>query len=575
MSRRMMCWTALVVVVVVIAGCHSGGDEGPPLGLDRGQWDGKWISSFIYINSQPMEEAYVTIAQQAGVTPEDVKRLATRMWQTDFGALELNGTQMTVYDMDTTTAFRSIEVTPQGTETVDMGGTLFTWHKFETDGSLPDYRYMVFGEVDGSGAFPQWTTRYDGVHKWDDLIHHAAVMLWWPQMVPEGTTAQEVADAVMSQKGVLDGLLRTTHDGKWVAGVTFIDTPELWAAFQQIADAAGPEYTADDVKRLFTYMWQSDAEALEFDGDMLTIYSMDVTTKALCAVALTYHGSESVPFGEGEELVWNKYESDGTCEGFRYIVISDVGKYNRRPPQFFARYDQKHKWDDLIHHPVVQMWISPFYPDGTTAQEIADGLGGKTNEFVAMVQHPDWSGKWVSKFNFLDDAAMEAAYQQIADEVGQGITPADVKNLLTHMWGSDFGALEMNGNAMTLCQADGTSVICNAELGYVGKETGDFGGVAILWHKFEATGGCPDYRYLVFTDIYAGPSFPEWYLRYDGQHEWDDLIHHAAVAMWLPNMVPEGTTAQQIADDLVGEAATLGELLTLVRTSGMPQRSGW
>ena len=143
----------------------------------------------------------------------------------------------------------------------------------------------------------------------------------------------------------------------------------------------------------------------------------------------------------------------------------------------------------------------------------------------------DWNGTWLNVGTMLDDPAMDAVYEAMTDAAnaaaGDGtFTTNDAKSFLYAMHKSNFGDLGIAENNITYYNTDGT-VKCDCEYESAGVETVAFGEEEFDWYKFALTSEdttCPEYRYLIFTEVHSHEDgMEQFHMRY-GNTSFDDLL---------------------------------------------------
>jgi Zn/Cd-binding protein ZinT len=179
----------------------------------------------------------------------------------------------------------------------------------------------------------------------------------------------------------------------------------------------------------------------------------------------------------------------------------------------------------------------------------------------------DWNGTWVNVGTVLDDPAMDAVYEAMADAAnaaGDGAFTADnARNFLHAMHKASFGDLGIAGDTITYYSVDGT-VGCECEYESAGIETVALGEEEFDWYKFELTSedaACYEYRYLILCKKHSHEGgMLHFHMRY-GDTSFDDLINNPAYAMWYPTLAVEGTTVEDVADGYVEGAEMMGYMM--------------
>ncbi|NQE04311.1 hypothetical protein C5S32_00435 [ANME-1 cluster archaeon GoMg1] len=216
------------------------------------------------------------------------------------------------------------------------------------------------------------------------------------------------------------------------------------------------------------------------------------------------------------------------------------------------------------------------------ALALSTGIASVDSHSVSVSQETpalldNWNGTWVNVGTLLDDPAMDAVYEAMADAAnvaaGDGsFTADDARSFLYAMHKTNFGDLEIAGNTVTYYNADGT-VKCECEYESAGVETVAFGEEEFNWYKFAFTSedsACSEYKYLIFTEVHSHEDgMVHWHMRY-GNTSFDDLINNTDYAIWYPTFAVEGTTMETVADGYMGGAEMMGAMMLASQGSIVP-----
>ena len=174
----------------------------------------------------------------------------------------------------------------------------------------------------------------------------------------------------------------------------------------------------------------------------------------------------------------------------------------------------------------------------------------------------NWNGKWITSQSFLDDPAMEAAYEEIA-ALAPGYEAIDVQAFMNAMYNSDFGVMEINDDTVTYYEEDGVTIRAACQYSSAGKVTASFGNTTFTWYRFivnspdSATDG---YNYLLATQIHSHGGVSHWHMRY-GNTNFTDLMENPDLSMWWPTLVPYDTTTEEMVRDTLNEADEFAAML--------------
>jgi Zn/Cd-binding protein ZinT len=178
-----------------------------------------------------------------------------------------------------------------------------------------------------------------------------------------------------------------------------------------------------------------------------------------------------------------------------------------------------------------------------------------------------WQGKWVSSYALNSDPAMEPGFAAIA-EATEGKTAEDVKAFMASMYESDFGAMELEGNAVTYYDLDGETVKATCEYDSAGKESTTFTNkdgskYEFYWYMFSVKSddaACKGYANLIFTEVHGHEGgLTHWHMRY-GEMALDELMNHPN-AMWWPTLLHGDTTVEQALENTLNNAEEMASML--------------
>ncbi len=190
--------------VVVVAVCVlnmalfalAGYAEDEPLFTN---WQGKWVSAHAMNADPAMAPGFAAIADAAeGKTAEDVKTFLSSMYESDFGAMALEGNTVTYYGADGTTVTAACEYKSEGKESTTFTNKQgekyeFYWYMFSLksgDTACNGYKHLIMTEVHAhEGALEHWHMRY-GEMELDKLMNHPNTM-WWPTLFHAETTVEQ------------------------------------------------------------------------------------------------------------------------------------------------------------------------------------------------------------------------------------------------------------------------------------------------------------------------------------------------------------------------------------------------
>jgi len=174
-----------------------------------------------------------------------------------------------------------------------------------------------------------------------------------------------------------------------------------------------------------------------------------------------------------------------------------------------------------------------------------------------------WKGKWVSAAALIGDPAMEPACEAVA-EVALGYSADDVASFMASCYATSFDALEIGDGAIAYYRAEGVMPLAECEYDFAGVKMASFGEDEFPWYTFEARSrdaACAEYRYVVVTEVHAHHGgMRHWHMRY-GEGSADELIHDDRYAEWWPTLTAYGTTAEQLAREMLRSPESFAAVL--------------
>jgi Zn/Cd-binding protein ZinT len=158
---------------------------------------------------------------------------------------------------------------------------------------------------------------------------------------------------------------------------------------------------------------------------------------------------------------------------------------------------------------------------------------------------------------------MQSACEAVAS-VAPGYNADDVASVLASWYATSFGALQIADGAIRYYGADGITPLAECDYEFTGVRMASFGEHEFPWYTFEArpgNGACAEYGHVIATEIHAHEGgVPHWHMKY-GDRSVDELIHDSAYAAWWPTLRERGTTAQQVAAEMLASAEEFAAML--------------
>ena len=193
---------------------------------------------------------------------------------------------------------------------------------------------------------------------------------------------------------------------------------------------------------------------------------------------------------------------------------------------------------------------------------------GLTSSAAAQSTYPDltvWDGTWKSSYAYLDDDAMDTAYETIASAL-PNYSAGNVETVLRSMLATDLSSITILNIANIV--GDGTifgvSIDAADAVGYTYKGVQEVEwatGVSFSWYKFEKTDAADDdpYKYIIGTAAHqdSADSMLHWHMRY-GSEGFEALIETAE--FWWPTLVQSGLSAEELADEYAAMADEFAQM---------------
>lgn len=149
----------------------------------------------------------------------------------------------------------------------------------------------------------------------------------------------------------------------------------------------------------------------------------------------------------------------------------------------------------------------------------------------------------------------------------------DVASILASWCATSFDALEIGDGTIAYHGAEGVMLLAECDYDFAGVKMASFGEYEFPWYTFEARSrdaACAEYRYVVATEIHAHQGgMRHWHMRY-GDRSADELIHDDTYARWWPRLTAYGTTAEQLARDMLSSPEEFAAVLPVRLLTKVP-----
>lgn len=343
--------------------------------------------------------------------------------------------------------------------------------------------------------------------------------------------------------------------GSWKSESSYLDASDLDGAYSAVASSL-VGVTSADVKAGFAGMFYSSIKSIEISGGSAVLTLTDGSVESH---DYSFVGTAPIPgFGDS---VWNKFQSSKDGK-FKYLVVTEAhSDGDDGMKHWHFRYGSS-GFDGIISSDNA-LWWPTFVAGDTTVEKVASDIEG---EAAAMGQFlsssPElktWNGTWKSFSVYLDDPAMDEAYNAIAAKA-KGCTAQDVKSVLSKMYDSKgVSSLSVADNVITLTSG-GSSVSYNYDKRLFAPIPGFDG---FFWYKFE-TGDGGSWPYIVMTQVHSdGPDAMKHYHVRFGNAGFSPLID--TQEFWYPTFVESSTAVSEVVEDFLAEADSLAEMVSALK----------
>ncbi len=537
-----------------------------------------WVSRATFVNEPAMQPIYEQVAAMLPFySTEGVQSAFAKANKTSF-------TEMTFHPTTTVITFTT-QVSPA---TGLANSTVITcayqydgmnpqnpmWQKYVAKGdSCADYAALVMTPPE-KGDLTQWHVRY-GATPTDNLITSPMYAAWYPTMYPKGTSTEQVVSSLSSSMGSLMQMFPpplVAWSGGWTSAYTFLDDPVMDPIYEFMAEQRD-DYATEGIET-FLHLWlRTDFDSIIVAGDTITYTSRVTETTRSVACKYVYMGDQVDQWGP-TTFSWSKFTlqdpDDSACASHKNVVTTPAFPMPAGFLQWTMRYGSV-SLEDLIHGEqfTALRWAPTLYQAGATAEDYATDFEAGAGDIAQfMVPSPGriWEGSWNNWCMFLDNTAMQRAFEAIAQVSGKR-TAAQIKTALQQQCQSDVAGLKASGVKFTFTTSVSPTASLAAETScdyeVAGSAIGTVGSSQVEWIKLRTTSGdsvCAPYKYVLATQIdYAGAGgVPEWHVRY-GSESFEALLNDDSSML---TMYAEDTTVEQIADDVVAEAMEVEQTLS-------------
>lgn len=240
--------------------------------------------------------------------------------------------------------------------------------------------------------------------------------------------------------------------------------------------------------------------------------------------------------------------------GSNYFMLRDLGKYLN----FTVEFDKETNSVKIIpagteeKKPEVEQKTEEKKPDTEKKAEAEQKTEEKKPEAdkKAEAEKPpvtslkNWVGTWNSMTVYLDDVALDSAYEMKGKQTGK--SGDDVKAEKKKVYASDISAMVITENMIKYYEHKLGKEGGEGKL--VGEDTyKHMGEVKVgkgMWQKFEATNANPKYKYIVFTAVH-GDDMPHFHVRFSNK-SMDDILTQES----FPTFIKYDTTLELLKEEI-------------------------
>ncbi|MDO5738260.1 MAG: ZinT/AdcA family metal-binding protein, partial [Eubacteriales bacterium] len=153
-------------------------------------WEGEWNSLGAYLEDEGLQDTFAHMAEEHGESVEEVKAEIAEDYGLPFGAMKIEGKQVTFIDGKAEDGKEIETVSYNFVKSHEMshGGHSFFWHIFEAEGDA-SYKILFMMPVHGEESVAHLHMRFG-----DDIAELLAKEEWYPTFVKPSTTTEQLAE---------------------------------------------------------------------------------------------------------------------------------------------------------------------------------------------------------------------------------------------------------------------------------------------------------------------------------------------------------------------------------------------
>ncbi|EGY77460.1 ZinT/AdcA family metal-binding protein [Peptoniphilus indolicus] len=183
-------------------------------------------------------------------------------------------------------------------------------------------------------------------------------------------------------------------------------------------------------------------------------------------------------------------------------------------------------------------------PTNAAVQNANMDKDAKAKTADAKVTLADWEGTWNNFGAYLDDPAVQPAFEEVAKR--DGITAEEAKAKLLERRNCEFNGMVVKGDTITFLDGfedKGGKEVASAEYKLTDEHKTQHGSHELTWYTFESEGA--KYPVLLLMEVHGEEELTHFHMRYGNNAE--ELL---AMDDWFPTFVKPNSTMDQIIEEI-------------------------
>lgn len=164
----------------------------------------------------------------------------------------------------------------------------------------------------------------------------------------------------------------------------------------------------------------------------------------------------------------------------------------------------------------------------------------------AKVSMSDWEGSWNNMGAYLDEEALQPAFEELGKKENQ--SSEEAKSAYVKKRHSDFNAMVIEGDKVKFLDGfedkEGKEIASN-EYEFVETHKVKHGNFDLEWHAFKAKEADAKFKVLLMMPVHGEESLTHFHMRYG-----DDAEKVLAEEGWFPTFVKPSTTIDQLIEEI-------------------------